>query len=148
MKKVKILSAWIITMIVCSVTPGFAINGNTNNETAAPWNRISYKIVIHINSYVSLCDVYMVELLDASGKEIAPTQTFQEGKAEYYFTEATRQIRGIRSVRLVMIQSGQPYNCPAKLYTQPKTRVLSFENGSSYQFDLYPEIWSNKYSTE
>jgi hypothetical protein len=147
MKK-NIYTAWIFAVIFLSATYGFATNGNINDETTVPWNRVSYKVVIQIPSNISLCDEYMVELIDADGNTVAPQQLFIPEKTEYQFDEATRQTKGVRIARLVIVQSGQKYICPTKLYTQPVGRVITFGNGNSYEFDLYPGIWSKLYSTE
>jgi len=141
MKTLKIYSALIFTMILLSVNAGFAkASDDRNNTNANPTVQVTYRVVVHLETDKPFCNVYQVEILDATGKQVAPPQIYVPGNTTYKFVEQTRQMKGIRIARLVMVPFGPHYICPNELSTAPDVKVIEFHDGNSYPFDLYPRI--------
>ena len=98
---------------------------------------VRYAVNIHIEKEMSYCNTYFVEMLNASGERVAPAQVYVPGTTVYYFSEMTRQTKGIRIAHLD-ISSGPNYQCESNLYARPDIQKLEFENEASYEFNLYP----------
>ena len=141
MKTLKIYSALIFTMIFICVNAGYAKKINDNyNQNTNPTIQVMYKVVVHLDTEKSFCNVYQIEIIDATGKQVAPAQIYDKGTPAYKFFESTRETKGIRIARLVEVPYGPHAICPNNLYGAPDAKVIEFHDGSTYQFDLYPKI--------
>jgi hypothetical protein len=143
MKTVKIFSALILSLVLFSVNAVSAANNNDNNQTANPTAQVIYQVSVHFSSDRPLCNDYRLEILDATGKLVAPPQMFVPDFTTYKFTEQTRQEKGIRIARLVEVPKDMHYNCPTQLFTPVDAQVIEFCDGAVYQFNLTPRIITN-----
>ncbi len=149
MKTLKIYSALIFTMIFVSVNAGFAKTSDDRNKpNANPTVQVMYQVVVHFSIDRPFCNVYQVEIIDATGKQVAPAQIFHKGISTYKFPEQTRQLKGIRIARLVEVPFGPHAICPSGLSAAPDVKVIEFKDGNTYQFDLYPKVGTIKTITE
>ena len=142
MKTLKITSALIITLILLSVNAGFAKNNNDRNPNTNPKVQVNYEVVVHFGLEKSLCNTYQIEILDAKGAQVAPAQIYVPEKTMYKFDEQTNQLKGVRIARLVMVPFGPHYICENELFSTPDVKVIEFQDGTTYRFDLYPRFVS------
>ena len=134
-------------MILISVNAGFAkTSDDRNRPNGNPTAQVWYPVVVHFASDQLLCNVYLIEIIDAMGIQVAPAQVFVPGTTTYKFFEQTRISKGVRIARLVKAPYGVHYICPIELVTAPDVKVIEFKNGNFYRFDLYPKSVSIKES--
>lgn len=139
MKTLTIISALSLALIITGTNAVFAMhNGKNGNAPSNPTARVRYQVSINFQISEHLCNMYQVQMLDASGRQVAPPQFFTQGSLIYNFEEQTRQAAGIRIARLVMFTVGEHFVCDQELFTAPAIRLLQFKNGQAYYFDLYP----------
>ena len=136
MKKLTIISVLSLALIFTGINPGFAKENGTPNGN--PPVRVKYQVTIHLDIISTLCNTYLVEMLDANGRLVAPVQIYIPGNNKYIFEEQTRQTVGVRIARLVPNWSGDHYACEQELYTPPAVKLINFKDGQAYFFDLYP----------
>jgi hypothetical protein len=140
MKTTTIISALSFALIFTAANAGFAKPiGKPGNHGANPTVRVKYLVTVNIDISKPLCDNYLVEILDASGRQVAPAQMYVPGQEIYSFDEQTRQTAGIRIAHLKMIPRGGPehFVCEQELFAQPAVRLINFADRKVYSFDLY-----------
>ena len=126
-----------LAMILFAANSGTAKN-TVNNKVPGPIVNVRYEVNIHLAAEMSLCNTYLVEILDASGRLVAPVQEFTPGKNLYNFYEQTRDIVGIRIARLVLAPERELGICPQELFTPPAVKLIHFMDHETYNFDLIP----------
>ncbi len=147
MKKSHILSL-SIAMIILTFTSGFSANNVTNTTNAAlisQFGDISYRVNINLGE-LNLCNTYLVELMDANGRLVAPAQEYKNGVNSYTFHERG-PVTGVRVAALVMA-NWDHFICRQELYTSPAIYYGLFLNGKTYFFNLYPTIHTIKVPTD
>jgi hypothetical protein len=115
-----------------------AANQNGNTKTR-------YEVVVHLSTEQSICNSYLVELKDETGRYIGPSQKYTPEISVYNFYE-TVSASGTRIARLVEDPDTDRLACPNDLFTPPAIQTGNFIQGSSYTFDLYPQTTPQKLS--
>ena len=105
---------------------------------------VRYEISINMEADKPLCNRYQVELLDASGRAIAPAQYFVPGKKSYTFYEQTRQAAGLRIARLVLAPNIDRFACQVELFTAPDVKLINFVDRETYNLNLNPNAKPSK----
>jgi hypothetical protein len=158
-----ILAAFVLSffMISCqkdTIEPQFPVsgvetlkgnpvdNGGYNNESMpGQMKQVRYAVNVHLSIDKTLRNTYQVELLDAAENLVAPRQIFVPGTSLYNFYEQTRQTSGIRIARLVpVIYPDEHFVAEPDLFTPPAVLVITFVDGQTYSFDLYPQCKPSK----
>jgi hypothetical protein len=119
---------------------------NNNRSLPEKTFNVRYEVNVNIATDKDLCNVYQVEILDGTGQQVAPAIIYVPGTSVYNFYEQTRRESGIRIARLVQVPWDKHYACETELFTKPVARVLNFEDGATYTFDLYPSAHPSKNS--
>jgi hypothetical protein len=138
-----------------NIGPSMAGNNDTHvkavpakpMETAASnhigYTKIRYEVVVHLSNEVTICNSYLVELKDETGRLIGPSQKFIPGIGVYNFFE-TVSATGTRIARLVADPDIDRLVCLNELFTAPAIKTGKFLEGGSYTFDLYPQTTPQK----
>jgi hypothetical protein len=100
--------------------------------------KVFYEVNINIQIEQPLCNIYWVEMTDASGKNVAPKQVYIPGTRSYYFDEQIRYRSGIRIARLVLSPRAN-FICETELFTQPAIRMIEFKDMEKFTFELFPQ---------
>ncbi len=98
---------------------------------------VRYLVNIHFSNDVSLCNLYLVEIVDENGRLITAPQAFRQGISAYYFSERG-PVSGTRTAKLVLNSEVSSLICPVELHTSPFSITGEFLVGHTYEFNLYP----------
>jgi hypothetical protein len=96
-----------------------------------------YHVSIHFTNDLSLCNLYLVEIVDENGRLVNPPQSFRPGISSYFFSERG-PVQGTRIAKLVLNSEIRYFVCPTEIYTAPCSLSGTFLVGETYEFDLYP----------
>ena len=143
MKTTKIFSVLSLALIFATVTAAFAGNTDKKAGQAAAGTLIRYQVNVHLVSEKPLCNLWMVKILDETGREVAPAKAYTPGLTAYEFFERG-PASGVRIAVLVKYQYGDHFQCANELFTEPAIISGKFLNGESYRFDLYPATTAPK----
>jgi hypothetical protein len=136
MKTMKIFAAVSLALIIGIAGAYSGNNPNAGNNNAGN-TLIKYHVNIHITKDLAPGTIYMVQLVNARGEFVAPTQTYIPGKTHYAFFEPGN-VRGIRIARLVIASNIDHFASLPTLYCKPDIKGGTFLGGENYFFDLYP----------
>jgi hypothetical protein len=137
MKTPKIFSVFSLALIFAAAATAFAGNTDKKNDPVASSALIRYQVNIVMPSELTLCNLWLVKILDGNGREVAPAKAFTAGVSRYEFFERG-PVEGTRTAVLVVYDYGDHFLCPIELYTDPASLFGKFLNGETYRFDLYP----------
>ena len=142
MKTTKFLSVLSVALIVFGVYQGFSKKYEAPNYRIAPTSSIVYDVIIHPNFSTNPCGSYLVEIVNETGRLVAPAQVFKPGTDKYTFNEifTAGQIEQSRRVAmLVPVVFPGDFVCEFPLITPPDVKTGSFIVGQTYIFNLYPQ---------
>jgi hypothetical protein len=137
MKKsfVILLSAGLVLYILFS---SFTINDNTRPGPISLNGSIRHQVVVRLNTELSLCNTYMVQLLDQNRNQVALQQRFVPGISTYTFYERG-PVNGLRVAAMVR-SNYDSFICQQELFTEPYAIYGGFLNGKTYYYELDPQI--------
>ncbi len=98
---------------------------------------VRYIVTVSYTQEESICGHYLVIVVDASGKLVAPAQSYVPGVSNYTFYEPGRDFTGIRTARLIQAPEVM-YVCEQQLFTPPQSMIAFFRTGETYYFHLFP----------
>ena len=102
---------------------------------------ITHQVIIHLPGFTKdICNPYLVQLLDETGRQVAPAQVFIKGINKYVFYEKAPALGRTRMAALVPVSYPQHFVCPNDFFTLPDVKMGPFMTGQTYTFDLYPTI--------
>lgn len=107
------------------------------------YTKTRYEVVVHLSHEVTVCNSYLVELKDETGRLIGPSQKFIPGINVYNFFEMV-SATGTRIARLIPDPDIDRLVCLNELFTAPVIKTGKFIEGGSYTFDLYPQTTPRK----
>jgi hypothetical protein len=141
MKTTKFFSVLSLVIIFAGTTAGFSKDVENRNSQASIMPGITYQVVIHFQTLTKdICNPYLVQILDETGRLIAPAQVFIKGINKYVFYEKTPALGRTRMAVLVPVSYPQHFVCPNDFFTLPDVKMGPFKTGQIYTFDLYPAI--------
>ena len=143
MKTTKFFSILSLALIFVGITSGFSKNVEILNSQTVQVTGIRYQVTVHTNFMVSPCVPYLVQVVDETGRLVAPAQVFAPGRNIYIFNEKFSVLQIVnprREALLVPVIYPELYICPNPLYTLPDVKRGPFLAGETYNFDLYPKI--------
>jgi hypothetical protein len=154
MKTLKNISVFSLVMIFAAVNSAFSGTGKpvsteTNTRTS------KYQVNVHLGSDLTLCNIYLVEIVDEYGLLVAPAQTFIAGTGIYTFIGKPSPIGVLgspgweskRTALLVEAGSGEVI-CTADLVTRPDSQTGTFAAGRTYYFNLFPNKVTRKLASD
>ncbi len=101
---------------------------------------VNYVVNIHLDPNATICGIYKVEVVNEMGLPVAPPQDLLMDHTSFFFTEQPNQPEGIRIARMVASPSSTAFLCQDRTYTKPSGMDILFSNGTTYNFDLYPQV--------
>jgi hypothetical protein len=138
MKTRNFLSAVTLAVIILGTSMIYAGTPGTGSSANLGGWLIRYQVNIHWTREASLCNTYMVQLVNKNGESVAPAQVYVPGQSAYTFYE-TGPVTGVREARLIVRPGMKHYVCEQELWTRPDFMAGTFLNGTTYKFDLYPQ---------
>jgi hypothetical protein len=141
MKTTKFFSALSLAIIFSGITAGFSTGFENRNSKVSMMPGITHHVIIHLPGITKdICNPYLVQLLDETGRLVAPAQVFIKGINKYVFYEKAPALGRIRMAVLVPVSYPQHFVCPNDFFTLPAVNMGPFMTGQTYTFDLYPTI--------
>ena len=148
MKTIKFFSVLSLALILFGVTGAFSKKTDPIGSVSLQVLGIQYHVSIHPALSAAPCNTYLVQVVDETGRLVAPAQVYVPGINGYSFVEkfSTDVNRTRRIAMLVEVKSPQRPICTSSLFTLPAIRLGPFLAGHLYTFDLYPK--SQSFTTE
>jgi hypothetical protein len=145
MKTTKIFSLLSLIIIFAGVTSGFC-NGFENRNSQNPvLPGITYQVTIHLPTFTKdICNPYLVQILDETGRLVAPAQVFIKGINKYVFYETGPALGRTRMAVLIPVGYPHHYICPNDFFTLPDVKMGPFKSAQTYSFDLYPSFQNER----
>ena len=141
MKTTKLFSVLSLLFIFAGFTAGLSKDFDNRNSQASMMPGITHQVVIHFQSLSKdICNPYLVQILDETGRLVAPAQVFIKGINKYVFYEKAPALGRTRMAVLTPVAYPQHFVCPNDFFTLPDTKMGPFKTGQTYNFDLYPTI--------
>lgn len=109
---------------------------NINNPGPVSVNRIKYQVNIQHSNELSLCNAYLVQIIDENHQMVMPSKVFIPGVSSYTFYE-NGPVVGVRAA--VLVRAG--YNnfiCSQELFTSPDIKSGIFLRAYTYNYLLQP----------
>jgi len=142
MKTTKFFAVLSLALIFAGVNTVYSDNGLTKNPKQLIKTTVRYAVNIHLPAGIDdVCNTYLVQLTDESGRPVAHPQVFVPSVKRYLFEEAATVKGTMRVASLVLVDDGN--FCPITLITKPAIKTGKFLPGNTYSFDLYPIIQKN-----
>jgi hypothetical protein len=144
MKTTKIFSVLSLVLIFTAFSSAFSFN--TGKKEVVPANPVvRHQVNIQLESSdLDLCNTYLVEILDGNGRLVATPKRYIPSESKYIFYERG-PANGVRVAVLVLAPTHSQFQCERELFTEPVLVFGPFEAGSSYRYDLFPELHPAKH---
>jgi hypothetical protein len=97
---------------------------------------IKYEVNVYLFSRIELCNTYLVQVTDETGRLVAPPKTYVPGIQRYVFTEDGPAQGKIRVAMFVVAPDVDPYSCPTHVEARPDVKLGPFLPGQTYPFAL------------
>jgi hypothetical protein len=149
MKTTKFFSVISLALISLGINTSTANNLPTDNPKDLRAASVSYEVFVHLAGDNNICNVYLVQVTDETGRLVAPVKRYVPGVTKYTFNEPGLVRGRVRIAKMVRAEYPNHYVCVNDLITAPATRQGPFLMGHTYSFDLYPHwVISNEYKKE
>ena len=142
MKTTKFFSILSLALIFVGVTAGFSKKVEPPSSKSLQNTGIIYQVSIHTDLSATPCNTYLVQIVDETGRLVAPPQVFSLGINKYSFNEKISTVTNVHSRRVAMLISVKypdHYVCTSPLFTLPDVKTGPFWAGQTYIFNLYPK---------
>jgi hypothetical protein len=139
MKTTKFFSVLSLALIFAGVTAGFTTKHETPQSKALPGIGIKYQVIIHSGLSAKPCNTYLIQVVDETGRLVAPPQTFVPGVNRYFFNEkfsATGSPVSRRAAMLVPVKDHYA-PCSSPIFAIPDVKAGPFWSGQTYFFNLF-----------
>jgi hypothetical protein len=138
MKTIKFFSALILTMIFAGMNTVHPDNVPTDKPHMSATNNIRYEVNVLLFARIELCNTYIVEVTDETGRPVAPPKIYIPGIQKYIFTETGPAQGKLRVAQLILSPNVDPIECQIHLGARPDVKIGPFMKGQSYPFILRP----------
>jgi hypothetical protein len=155
MKAIKIISTVSLLLIFASVYAGYSGNNDNSYSVLGKTITITYKVNIHFPSGLNNSNVYLVQVVDQSGRPVAQPQVFVRGINVYTFTEKVKvppiivndwnyfqenelPADLLRRTAMLVLSQSQEKSGTVKLYTRADTKLIYLPGSTVFIFNLYP----------
>jgi len=137
MKTTKLLSILGLIMIFTAATKVYSDNVPTDSPRMTTTNSIRYEVNVYLFSRIELCNTYLVQVTDETGRPVAPPKTFVPGIQKYVFTE-TGPAQGKIRVAMLVLSPNAAAACRNQIGARDDVKLGPFKPGQSYPFVLRP----------
>ena len=141
MKSTKILSVVGLALMFMWASAGFSGNIDGPKAKAPGITGIIYKVIIHPEFAANPGGTYLIQVVDGSGRLVAPPQVWVPGVNVYTFNEKFTAVGDNHARRAAMMISVKGPVLPdsSPLYAVPDVKVGPFWGGIVYIFNLFPK---------
>jgi hypothetical protein len=142
MKTTKFISVLSFALIFIGITAGISKNVENPGYKVLLGTSITYHVIIHTELATNPCGNYLVEVVDETGRLVAPAQSYVPGIDKYSIHERFSTIENPNTRRVAMLVPvvyPDHFICEFPLYTPPDVLVGPFYSGQTYTFNLYPQ---------
>jgi hypothetical protein len=143
MKTTKIYTVLSLVLVFAAVTSSFGSAIGKITAEGVVNRGIHHVVNVNLTIDKPLCNTYLVEIRDAQGQLVAPSQRYVPGVSKYEFFERG-PASGVRIASLVRANYGNHFICEYELFTSPAFVAGPFLIGQTYRFDLFPSLQPNK----
>jgi hypothetical protein len=143
MKTTKNYTAILLALIFAAVSSTFAGNTGPRNNGNSVSTLIRYHVNVVLPAEKQLCNIWLVKIIDETGRQVAPAQPLVGNTNQFDFFERG-PIEGTRIAVLVKANFGDRFVCESEIFTAPSVLSGKFVNGQTYRFDLFPQIQAPK----
>jgi hypothetical protein len=145
MKTTKLLSVISLALIFAGITAGFSTKVETSNTMISTASVVTYKVIVHLTADKPICNTYWIQIINETGRLVAPAQMFVPGKSQYNFYSASKEsgIRergGKRIAMLIIDPKLRNLECENNMTANPDVKTGLFLKGQTYIFNLFP-VW-------
>jgi hypothetical protein len=137
MKTLKIFSILGIIMLISGIIKVYSDNAPNNSPRMTATNSIRYEVNVYFFSRIELCNTYLVQVTDETGRPVAPPKTFVPGIQRYIFTE-TGPAQGKIRVAMLVLSPNAAASCRNQIGARDDVKLGPFKPGQSYPFVLRP----------
>jgi len=138
MKTTKLFTVLSLALIFIGLNSVYSSDRLTGNTQMTRKINIKYEVNVYLFSRIELCNTYLVQVTDETGRLVAPPQIFVPGVSKYVFNEAGN-LKGRKRVAILELSTSPVhYACPYDIFTPPDVKIGPFEKGKILNFDLYP----------
>jgi len=165
MKTIKIISTLSLLLIFVSVYAGYAGNNDNSNFVMGKTITITYKVNIHFPSGLNNSNIYLVQVVDQTGRPVAQPQVFIRGINVYTFTEKVKippvistdlnyfqenelPADLLRRTAIFVLSQSQEKTGTVNLYTRADTKLIYLPGSSIFTFNLYPILIERNTATQ
>jgi hypothetical protein len=137
MKTTKTFSILSLLLIFAGINAFSSGNRLSDKLQMSRKINIKYEVNVYLSSRVELCNTYLVQVTDETGRLVAPAKVFVPGISRYVFAEDGPAQGRVRVAMLVLAPDADVY-CPIHLGARPDVKMGPFELGQTYPFVLRP----------
>jgi hypothetical protein len=134
MKTTKLFSVLSFALIFLGINTSSANTLLTNNPNDPHVASVSYDVYVHLVGENNICNVYLVQVTDETGRLVAPVKRYVPGVTKYTFTEPGLVRARVRIAKMVRAEYPNHYVCVNDLITAPATKQGPFFNGAHLHF--------------
>jgi hypothetical protein len=143
MKTTKFFSILSLVLIIAAVSAVLSTKALTGDAKQAGKATYRYEVYVKIQSDLSFCNTYVVQLSDEKGKPVAHPQLYVSGIDKYVFTEVVSPRPTVRVASFEVFQNPALLGCPINLFTKPDINTGPFVPFETYVFMLLPQPIQN-----
>jgi hypothetical protein len=165
MKTIKIISTLSILFLFVTVYADFTGNNDNSYSAMGKTITITYKVNIHFPSGLNSSNIYLVQVVDQTGRPVAQPQFFMRGINVYTFTEKVKippvistdlnyfqenelPADLLRRTALLVLSQSQEKSVMVNLYTRADTKLIYLPGSSIFTFNLYPILIERNTATQ
>jgi hypothetical protein len=138
MKTANLFSALCLVFVLAGVNRAYSSDGSTDKPQITKQTNIRYEVNVYLFSRIDLCNTYLIQVTDETGRLVAPAKIFVPGKQSYIFSETGPATGKLRVAMLVLAPDIDPYVCSTHLGARPDVKIGPFVPGQTYPFVLRP----------
>ena len=138
MKTLKLFTTLGLALFFTGLNPAFSGNEKTIKPEMSKQLNIRYEVEVYLFSRIDLCNTYLIQVTDETGRLIAPAKIFVPGVSKYIFSEPGPAVGKVRVAQLIMATSADVYFCGTHIAARPDVKIGPFVVGQTYPFVLRP----------
>jgi hypothetical protein len=136
MKTTKRLTVLSLILIFIGLNSVYSSDGLIGNPQMTRKINIKYEVNVYLFSRIELCNTYLVQVTDETGRLVAPPKVFVPGISRYVFAEDGPAQGRVRVAMLVLAPDVDPVACPIQIGARPDVKMGPFVPGQTYPFVL------------
>jgi len=136
MKTTRLFTVLSLALIFIGLNSVYSSDRLTGNTQMTRKINIKYEVNVYLFSRIELCNTYLVQVTDETGRLVAPPKVFVPGISRYMFAEDGPAQGKVRVAMLVVAPDVDPYACSTHIGARPDVKMGPFLAGQTYPFVL------------